>query len=155
MANEIKVQVSLNVQKRSGSLQLINWGRSNGFQFDMSGTKGPVVGAVAVTDDGTDVDLTQLTSYGLDPGVAWLHNLSALYYVDVGIRDPDTGQFYPLLKLQPGRGWPVELSENLLEQYDATGTGTGTVNNKLHIRLTDRTAPEGTTVNVECSIFAR
>lgn len=155
MAGEIRIMSGLTIQKRSGALWQINFNRSQPFSTDLINVKGPCVGTVAVTDDGVDLDLSQLTSFAMEPGEAWFQNLSALYTVDVGIRDPDTGQFYPFMELKPGRGQGVPLSRNLLEQYDVTGTGTGGANNKLHARLTDLAAPEGTTVNVECSIFAR
>ena len=134
----------------SGNLTAVKYGDNReklvDFQFpfsiraDMVGNKGPLPGAILVPLAGVDVDLAQLTQ----PGWCCLHHQGlasggslgddpSIYYVEVGIKDAAASLFYPLLELQPGWKLPVYPSRNLLEVYNATGTGTGPAVNTLHL----------------------
>lgn len=130
MSNEATVRVSLSIRKVSDGIVLLDYSRTAGYQEDVTGTKGPSPGAIAVSTDGVAVDLSEITT----PGWCWFHNQDGTNRVTVGIRDPDSGYFYPMLDLLPGMRYPVYLSQDLLEQYEGTGTGTGTVNNQLWIK---------------------
>lgn len=142
MANEAAINVSLIVDKRSSNRnqQLLDLTKRVAFRSDIDGVKGPLPGSVLVPLAGIDIDLSELTT----PGLCWLHNQGpadgtdpgtdpSIYYVDVGIKDSVTGIFYPLLELYPGDQFPLRLSRNLEESYNATGTGTGPAVNTLHM----------------------
>lgn len=126
MANEINLRASLTIKK--GALDF----RSNPSQFilSQSGVGGPTPGTIlCAVAPGTDVDLTELTT----PGACYLQNLDATNYVTVGIFDPETNRFFPMLELPPTVGYPVVLSRNIREEF-ATGTGTiGNLTNRLRI----------------------
>lgn len=127
MSNEAQVVSSLVV--RAGK---IIYNQPHSFTADMTGRKGPVPGAMAVSTTGTDVDFSQLTT----PALCRLCNLSETNYVEFGIADPETGRFYPLGEILPGESYVLRLSRNLQEEY-STGTGTGSVGpntNRLRLR---------------------
>jgi hypothetical protein len=84
---------------------------------------------VTVSVSGTDLDLSGLAN----PGLCYVKNISADYYVVLGPRDPDTGVFTPVLKLLPGEGFALRLAGELLGS-EATGTGTGAGNTVLRAR---------------------
>lgn len=125
MAQEIKVRVSLNIRK--GNLQYQNQPQSFNFDMVTSLPKGPVPGAFTVPTYGVACDLSELTT----PGVCLIRNLDETNYVEYGIRDPNTGVFYPFGELGPGQSYPIVLSRNLLEGYTDTGTGTSGPTNQL------------------------
>lgn len=126
MANEGSYSVSLTINK--GHLKVQD---TEAFQFDVATAGGPSPGEITVTIAGVDVDLSALTT----PGVCVFKNLDPTNFVEVGIREPGTSTFYPLLILRPGRGWIVELSPNIQEEYfPSTGTGTTGPANFLHLK---------------------
>lgn len=125
MANEATIQSSLAITKDNLSYRTA----AASFRADVTGTKGPSPGAITVSVSGTDVDLSQLTR----PGLCYLKNLDSTNYVTVGMRDPDTGSFQPMLKLLPGEGFVLRLAGELLSN-ELTGTGTATGNSTLRIR---------------------
>ena len=129
MANEATIRTSLSVKKMSGALSLIDYdSRPQGFQADVTGTKGPAVGAVTALTTGTDLVLTELTT----PGLCRIANQDATNYVEVGIKDASTGRFYPLMELMPGESYVIRLSRNVGEEYySTTGTDTG---NTIHLK---------------------
>jgi hypothetical protein len=127
MSNEVTTRVGLTVRKSSGAIALVDYNRSASYQSDMAGAKGPTVGALTITTAGEAISLAEVT----DPGWCWLHNQSALYRISIGIREPDTDSYYPMLDLLPGMRLPVYLSTDLTEQYEGSGTGTGVANNQL------------------------
>lgn len=111
------------------------------FVFDMLDNLGPIPGFVLVDMVGVDVDLTSLGT----PGMCELRNQEPTLladgtpnqaYVEYGIRDPATGEFYPLGVLRPGRRFVIELSPNLGVAYQGTGTGTTAPVNFFHLRAT-------------------
>ena len=132
MANEARIQSSLAIRKISGSLTLIDYRGTDpsAFQADVTGTKGPVPGALTVPTTGKIVDLTELTI----PGLCELHNMDATNYVEYGIYDPQIDVFYPLGELLPGEKYTIRFSRNLAEEYTSTGTGTTAATNKFMLK---------------------
>jgi hypothetical protein len=126
MANEARVTCSLYVRRGS----LFYQSQPSSFQADVSTTKGPSPGAITVSTDGTDVDLSQLVT----PGLCRLMNLDDNNYVQYGIWDPTPGIFYPLGELLPGEFTVLRLSRNLGEEYTGVGTGTTAPVNSLRIK---------------------
>lgn len=128
MSNEATVISNLKIV--AGKIQYQSLPQS--FSADVTGRKGPTPGAVTATVGGTLIDLSQLDQ----PGLCRLQNLDSTNWVEVGMLDPETQKFYPLLELLPGESFVVRLSRNLAEEYD-TGTGTGTTAvgvNRLMVR---------------------
>ncbi len=122
MAGEATIRVSLNV--KIGNLDY----RSNptGFRADVSAARGPTPGIISIPTTGIAMTFAQLVT----PGLCWIQNLDTVNFFEVGIKDPGTGLFYPMLEWLAGEYWPMRLSRNLLEDYYNTGTGTsGDVNN--------------------------
>lgn len=126
MAGEATLRVSLQIVK--GNVQYQS--PQTGFQADVSGSKGPCVGTVTVPTSGLDIDLSELTI----PGWAYVQNQDSVNFVQIGIREPATSRFFPLLILKPGQGYPIQLSPYVGQQYDNTGTGTSAAINKLHVK---------------------
>lgn len=116
MTDEARLNLSLQITK--DNLQYRS--HPTAFNADVTGAKGPTPGAMAATTAGTDVDLSELTSYG------WcrIYNLDSTNFVTVGIRDG--GEFYPLADVYPGEFTVIQLSQFLGDSFD-TGTGTATV----------------------------
>lgn len=141
MSNEIRVVIQVQVAK--GNLYYQNPIRQ--FTENMTGTKGPTPAAIAVPTSGVDVYFNQLTT----PGLCIITNLDATNYVEVGIRDPQTSLFYPLMEVGPGKSWPIYLSRNLGEQYTGSGTGTTTPENYVRLKA------NGAACNVQVDAFER
>lgn len=116
MANEAQITAALTIVK--GNVQYAS--RPSAFVASVSGAKGPTPGSFSASIAGTDVDLSNLTS----PGLCRIANQDDTYSVDVGIYDPETARFYPLIRLLPGEFYVIRLSPNVQEEY---GTGTGTL----------------------------
>lgn len=131
MANEAQVRSQLTIQKRSGSLSLIDY-RSGPATFvaTVSGTKGPVPGAFRATEDGTDVDLSELDS----PGLCRVMNLDADNPVTLGRWDNDAERFYPVMKLLPGESFVIRLADDVADEYSGTGTGTTAASTTLRVK---------------------
>lgn len=113
------VTTTLTVTKDNTNYQ----SRPTQFTASMSASKGPSPGAVAVSTDGTDIDLTELDS----PGLCRLMNLDSTNYVELGIWDGVS--FYPIMELLPGETYVIRLARNLEEEY---GTGTGTTGDAIN-----------------------
>lgn len=129
MANEATIRSSLLIQK--GQLDF----RSNpaAFQADVGVESAPSPGAILATPAGVNVDLTALTN----PSLCTLQNLGN-YRVDVGVYEPDSGLYLPLLELLPGEGpYVVRLSRHLQEEFGTTGTSVTGSNTRLRIRSHD------------------
>lgn len=126
MANEATVNASLQIRKGN----LLYRSQPASFRATVTGEKGPVPGAVTVSQDGVDVDLSQLTT----PGLCRLQNLSTTYRVLYGVREPDTSLSYLPFQLLPGEIAVVRFSEFLGEEVQGTGTGTGTPNATFRIK---------------------
>lgn len=135
MANEVTVQTNLDIRKTDptdGTKVILEYhgvGPSS-FQADITGTKGPTPGAITATIAGTDVDLTELST----PGFCEIHNQDGTNFVTVGIWDPETLKFYPILEVGPAEKYALKLSR-LLQQEFQTGAGTtGPDTNRLRIK---------------------
>lgn len=131
MANEIRIQASLQINKG----ELVYQSQPSAFQADMNTGKGPSPGVLIVPTSGRDVYFTELTT----PGYCRLMNLDDTNYVEVGIKDPQSNLFYPLLELPAGESFIVKLSRNLQEQYAGSGTGTTTPENYLRLKANKAT----------------
>jgi len=137
MAQEATLRLSLQILKTSQpagateALKLIDYqSRPTDFRMDVNGTKGPTPGALTATPTGVDVDFSQLVS----PALTFIKNLDSTNEVSVGIWDPETGKFYPVMRIKPGQGWPICLDPNLGFEYTGTGTVTGARTNRLRIK---------------------
>lgn len=136
MSNEATVQCSLQINK--GNLIYAN--RANNFRATVTGTKGPVPGAISVTTTGVSVDFsTQLTT----PGLCVIRNLDSTNVVEYGIYDGT--EFYPLGEILPGESYVIRFSRNLTKSL----TGTATVDTTDRFRLRAQTA----TLNVSIEAF--
>lgn len=127
MAGESTIQAAMRINKMSSQLTLMDENYSAGYSVDVSGTFGPVPGAVTVPTEGVAITMPGVTA----PGWCWLHNTSAEYTVRIGMREPDTGTFYPLLRLLPNMRYPIYLDDTVGQEYTGTGTGTGASNAQL------------------------
>lgn len=134
MAGEINVSGNLTVNKRDASttqLQpVISKTYQGQFRADMTGQKGPTPGALAVTalgGGGTQVNFTALTT----PGFCWVEHQGRVDgsasqsgdYIMMGMYDPVTRKFYPMLEWLPGMRLPLLLSRHLQETFLGPGTG--------------------------------
>lgn len=133
MANEVRVNSSLTIRKTdSGGVVLLEYvSRPGGFIDDMTGSKGPVPGAVQAklaSAGGTQVDFSQLTR----PTFCRISNLgpsdgslaTAAEYFEVGIWNAQDTSFHPLMEVGVGESYTIKLSRNLQEVYQGPGSGT-------------------------------
>jgi hypothetical protein len=125
VASEGQLNITLNIRKGNLIVPI-----QETFRFDVTGQNGPSPGAVTATTAGTDVDLSQLTTFGK----CVIKNLDPVNYVEVGIWDPETLKFYPFAELAPGEPLLVTLSRNFGVEYEDTGTGTSPATNRLRIK---------------------
>ncbi len=134
MANEAQIRTSLRV--KVGNL----WYQSNpqAFNADVAGAKGPTPGAIAVALTPTLIDFTQLDTLG---GLCRLMNLDEDNYVEWGLFNSDTSEFYPLGEILPGETYIIRLSRLLGTEQPAAGTGTGTSGSAISMRLKATVAP--------------
>ncbi len=131
MAGEAQFSMSLTIRKMSGQLSLIDYNpRPTTYSLDVDGIGGPTPGQILATQDGTDVDLSQLSR----PGVCRIHNMDPDNWVKVGRWDPDTDRFYPLLRIPPGMSQPLVLDNDVRDEYEGTGTGTTATFSTLRIK---------------------
>jgi hypothetical protein len=77
------------------------------FRGTVTGTKGPVPGALSIATAGTDISFAQLTT----PGYCKITNLDATNYVEYGIWNGTT--FYPLGEILAGQSYVIRLSRNV------------------------------------------
>lgn len=114
-------QIRSSMVLRNGNL---NYSSSpgGGFNGTISTQSGPSPGAFTATLVGTDANLSALSKMG---GYAYLGNYDLVNYVTVGIYDPVTHHFYPILELQPGEFYVMRLSRWLGEEL-GSGAGSGT-----------------------------
>jgi hypothetical protein len=124
MSNEASIQVGLRISKNdaNGVLTYASIG-PNGFTANVTGTKGPVPGAITASIYGTDVDFSQLTV----PSWCEVYCMGPRYGFDLGIFDPNPGRFYPMMTLYPGEKTVFRISDLLGEYPGGSGSGTGTI----------------------------
>lgn len=148
MADEATVMSHLSIQKRdatTGRVTLEFQSRPGAFTADVTGSKGPTPGALTIPVGGKVVSLEELAT----PGLCFVSNNDATNYVELGIYDPQTDIFYPLLEWLPGEGYAVRLSRKLLEEYSSTGTGTTGPTNRMFMKA------DGADVNVFVGAFEK
>lgn len=154
MASEARVTSNLTVLKRSGSISRIEH-RGQGpsaFVADVTGTKGPLPGAVTVTGDGVSVSFTGLTT----PSLCEIHNQASSGFVTVGLWEPDTSFFYPFADVHAGEKYTLRLSRFLGQQFQNTGTGTPTANVTLRLKAFQESGAEATSsVSVYVGAFEK
>ena len=122
MTSEAIVMSGLQISKDDTSGKVSYFSSPTSFQADVTGAKGPAVGALDVSVYGTEVNLSELTT----PGFARFYNQDPTNYVTYGIRDPETDVFYPLGEILPGESYVLRLSRGVGQVWVGTGTGTGT-----------------------------
>lgn len=126
MADEAQVRSSLQIKK--GAIDYSS--KPTVFNADVTGTDGPTPGAITATVEGTDVDLSQLTT----PALCRIQNLDATNFVTVGVWDPENNTFFPVDEILAGETYVRRLSRDLQEEFQ-TGTGTiGADTNRLRIK---------------------
>lgn len=137
MVDEATIRTSLRIRKITGDLTLMDYQSGpTDFRADVSGTKGPTPGAVAVSVVGTDVDLSELTT----PGLCRIMNQDPTNYVTVGIFDTSATEFYPLMELLPGESYVIRLSRHVETEVEAPGTS-GTYAGATTLRIRANAAP--------------
>jgi len=114
MSNEAFITSRLSI--RRGNLNYRD-PSAGGFRADVSASVGPSPGYILVPTAGVQVSFPQLVT----PGLVWVQNLDDTNYFELGIKDPGTGLFYPLMELLPGESFPFRFSRNLLEDYTNVG----------------------------------
>lgn len=125
MANEATVRTILQIRKDNVDFPGLPGAFNATILADVA--KGPTPGAVAVSEDGTDIDLSEL----IEPGLCQIKNLEPasednLPYIEYGIWDPGVQRYYPLGEMLPGETYVLRLSRYLGTPFIGTGTGTGT-----------------------------
>jgi hypothetical protein len=133
MSDEARVQSLLTIRKVDASGRvLIDYRHGGGtFTADVGGLVGPTPGSFVVSVSGTDVDLSRLAAPG---GLCRLVNNDPTNFVTVGVYEPGTDEFYPVLELLPGEGYVVRLSRSALRESTGTGTLPGGYDSKLQLR---------------------
>lgn len=123
--NEATIQTSLTIRKSENGVVVIDYNsRPSAFTADVSGTKGPVVGAVDVPISLYLVDLSELST----PGLARFMNQDDTNFVSYGIWDPDGSKFFPLGELLPGDTFVLRLSR-LIGGETGSAPGTNAASN--------------------------
>lgn len=119
MADEARITSNLTIRKltSTGGIQLQYISQPGSFQANVTGTKGPVPGAMSVSVYGTNVDFSQLTT----PALCRIMNLDSSAYLTYGIWDETDDEFLALGEVLPLESYVIRLSRALGQQY---GTGT-------------------------------
>lgn len=115
--NEITIRSALQII--NGNLAYSTPSQYAGFTASMANAYGPTPGATLISPNGTDIDLSKLTTLG---GVCQFANQDSLNWVEYGIWDTVTLVFYPLGQLLPGESFVLRLSPNLRKEEVGTGT---------------------------------
>ncbi len=126
MANEASITINLDINKGS-----LIYRKSINNRVDVTGTKGPVPGALLISTSGVSVNFGELTV----PAICMLTNLDSTNYVEWGIWDGL--EFIPVGELQAGESAILRLSRNLGKSF---GVGTGTTDSGNSLRLKANTA---------------
>lgn len=103
MANEAAITSNLFILKGNLSYQSLPLN----FRGNVSGTKGPVPGAMAISTSGTSISFAELTT----AGYCAVTNLSSTNYVEYGAWTGTT--FYPIGEILPGESYTIRLSRNV------------------------------------------
>lgn len=103
MADEARITSYLHVIKDS----LEYFSRPTYFTADVTGTKGPVPGALAISTSGTTIDLSELTT----PALCRIQNLDSTNYLEYGTYNASV--WAPLGEILAGETYVIRLSRNL------------------------------------------
>ena len=142
MADEARLTIGLQVVKDNLKYKP----PVSSFRIDVDGSKGPTPGALTITTAGEQVLFSELTT----PGLCRIINYDGENYIEYGIQDPATSQFYPLGEVGPGEEYVIKLSRNLRQAYlPETGTGTTSDVNALYLKAT------GGSCNVSVEAFEK
>lgn len=133
MSNEIRVVSSLQIRKGNLNYQ----GQPTSFNANMAGLKGPTPGSITAGLAGTDVDLTEIQVPG---GLCRIQNVDPVNWIEIGMYDPITFKFYPMLELLPGESYIVRLSRKIGD-LQGTGTGSGVTGGTDTLRVKANAAP--------------
>ena len=124
MADEATIRASLQISKGNVSYRSY----PDNFTADVAGEKGPSPGAVTVSDEGTDVDLSEITN----PGFCRIYNQGSTTLV-IGVWDGTA--FHALQDVLTGEHYIVRLSQFVGDQFGtATSTATTGTGNTLRIK---------------------
>lgn len=158
MANEAQVRVSFNI--RGPVSQQVQTNPGN-FQADVSQDGGPDPGGFLATKAGSDVSFINLTQ----PGLCFIMNLGVdangnslfpttgegqynwPYWVEVGLFDHTTNQFYPLIELLPGEQYVMRVSRFINTEI---GTGSGTHAGADVVTMRVKAVGANSRVTVQC-----
>ncbi len=100
------------------------------FKATVTGSKGPVPGAMSISTAGTDIDFSEL----VQPALCRFMNLDSTNFVEWGVWDPENTKFFPVGEILAGETYVIRLSRNIQEEFD-TGTGTtGANTNRLRFK---------------------
>lgn len=120
MANEFDCQITMTV--RGNNLAETYSERYLDSCDDVTTLKGPTPDYKTVSELGTEVDLSQLTT----PGNCLIKNIepvgSTLYF-HWGVWDPETNKYYPVGELAAGQSAKFKFSRLFGNEFN-TGTGT-------------------------------
>ncbi len=126
MADEATIQSSLLIRAGNISYQ----SQPVSFRATVTGRKGPVPGCIRVPITGVSVNFTELVL----PSLCRIQNLDVTNFVTVGIWDPNSATFYPVLDLLAGESYVMRLSR-FMQSDLGTGSGTdGGSGNRLRLR---------------------
>lgn len=117
--SDVSFRGSLDVRK--GNLRYKH--PKSSFQADMDGSLGPTPGALLISVAGTDINLDEI----IVPGFVVVDNYDDTNFFTLGLWDPTTSYFYPILEVGPGEFYPFKLSRYLLDELGTGDFGTGTV----------------------------
>lgn len=136
MSQEIRCQISLNINNTGSGGNVQYQGRPTSFVANMQGNNGPTPGAILVPTHGVNVNFSELTGMG---GMCRLMNLDPANFVTWGIFDAVSNKFHPMGEILPGETYVIRTSRDLGQEY-GTGSGTGSGshvpggNDSLHFR---------------------
>lgn len=136
MSNEATVNSNLQIVQPGG---IGNW-RSGGtsFRANVLGTLGPNPGGMIATLAGVDVVFAPLTT----PALCVIQNYDPVNFIEFGMWDPVTSEFFPIGEVQAQEFYILRLSRRL---GHTEGVGTGTTGSSKTFRVKAYVAP--------CDIF--
>lgn len=146
MANEAKLQLSLQITYPASGTPQLSYGptRPGAFFATVSTAIGPTPGAISASAAGTIVNLSALPT----PGLCLIRNYDPTNILEVGVYDPDTNEFYPMLEIYPFEAWPMRLSQFLGQEMGTASPGTGSTGSGVQLMV------RGVGGAVECSVEA-
>ncbi len=88
---------------------------------------------MSASQSGSLVSLSLLTT----PGLCFVKNLdtTGLLVLELGVYDPDTNEFYPMLEFYSGEGLPLRLSQFLGQEMGTSSPGTGSTGSGIQLMV--------------------